>query len=650
MSYLNPLRLVFSGQFQADPSTVNNDVRHFDNATFQPQFQQPQSGSFMLNGWWNPEGSGAFRLVACAVTTVYYRDGTSTQSPQVDPVVGLAIADANVRVAGKIVDLDPQQQMVSEIWGLIVRLTDGDIDYFAGPFAQAPFSDIWFRAQGPGGQGDMGMGTFWQSVIGPVAIRNPNKSRFLTELAEAAPAGLLSIKFNTDGYNMNANTAQFTLGRIVGSIGPASPSEPKRFVIGRQLLPQISQGSPAGPMNFMPAVVDQTNRKIIADFGNAIPTEKPGGALAGIGDLQLGYLDANNAFQVLDTLPAAVYTQTNPQFSWYTNTAGIQAFPQARPLTDAEMATLAGHRVAIAAGGTPAVQENVQGLYARADEFVLRLDPTQTAEVELWAAQFGVALAGARIVAFADTSQLQPAAGDTNDGLGQPPAFGVPETAITFSSPAATDRQGRTTLAIGGGDPGNPRGYIDGQVYGVRYLLATIAEQLKTPLDSNFDPAFGWNPSDFVSVLVFDPYPVPDEPTWYGLQPIWQQYANLYPVMERVLDLARYEDVAAHAQVLAFAYGLPRENPNHMPVTRDLSGGKRDAILRWLTHPGPDGKPRLGQPPIPPPPRPGPKLAVARPPAPARPPAAGAADPAAGAKAYARSFRRTFRVPDHLDA
>ena len=45
MSYLNPIRLHFSGQFQADPSTVNNDVRHFDNATFQPQFQQPQSGA-----------------------------------------------------------------------------------------------------------------------------------------------------------------------------------------------------------------------------------------------------------------------------------------------------------------------------------------------------------------------------------------------------------------------------------------------------------------------------------------------------------------------------------------------------------------------------------------------------------------------------
>jgi hypothetical protein len=31
-----------------------------------------------------------------------------------------------------------------------------------------------------------------------------------------------------------------------------------------------------------------------------------------------------------------------------------------------------------------------------------------------------------------------------------------------------------------------------------------------------------------------------------------------------------------------------------MPVTRDLSAAKRAAIIRWLSHPGPDGKPVKG--------------------------------------------------------
>lgn len=40
MSYLNFPRLTFSGQFQADVSTVNNDTRHFDNDTFNSDFQK----------------------------------------------------------------------------------------------------------------------------------------------------------------------------------------------------------------------------------------------------------------------------------------------------------------------------------------------------------------------------------------------------------------------------------------------------------------------------------------------------------------------------------------------------------------------------------------------------------------------------------
>jgi hypothetical protein len=52
MSYLNSIRLHFAGQFQAAPSTVNNDPLHFDNATFQPSYQQPATGNQpnQLNG------------------------------------------------------------------------------------------------------------------------------------------------------------------------------------------------------------------------------------------------------------------------------------------------------------------------------------------------------------------------------------------------------------------------------------------------------------------------------------------------------------------------------------------------------------------------------------------------------------------------
>ena len=73
MSYLGLPRLSFAGLFEADVNTVNNDVRNYDASTFEPRFQTPQEvlpdgKGTIYNGWWNPDGSNAFRLIDCSVT------------------------------------------------------------------------------------------------------------------------------------------------------------------------------------------------------------------------------------------------------------------------------------------------------------------------------------------------------------------------------------------------------------------------------------------------------------------------------------------------------------------------------------------------------------------------------------------------------
>jgi hypothetical protein len=70
MSYLGLPRLSFAGLFEADVNTVNNDVRNYDTSTFEPRFQTPQEvlpdgKGTIYNGWWNPDGSNAFRLIDC---------------------------------------------------------------------------------------------------------------------------------------------------------------------------------------------------------------------------------------------------------------------------------------------------------------------------------------------------------------------------------------------------------------------------------------------------------------------------------------------------------------------------------------------------------------------------------------------------------
>lgn len=112
MSYLGPLRLHFAGQFQANVSTVNNDPTHFDNAAFVPSYQLMQTQGHP-NGWFNPQGDAAFRLLGCNVTSAWTPTG---QVEAADPVVGCLIADSDRNVPAKLVDLDPQQQLVSTIW------------------------------------------------------------------------------------------------------------------------------------------------------------------------------------------------------------------------------------------------------------------------------------------------------------------------------------------------------------------------------------------------------------------------------------------------------------------------------------------------------------------------------------------------------
>lgn len=51
------------------------------------------------------------------------------------------------------------------------------------------------------------------------------------------------------------------------------------------------------------------------------------------------------------------------------------------------------------------------------------------------------------------------------------------------------------------------------------------------------------------------------------------------------VDLGNYHEVIKGKLHINITLRLPQSNPNHMPVTRDLSKGKRDMILKWLDNP-----------------------------------------------------------------
>jgi len=607
VSYLNPLRLHFSGSFEAAVSTVNNDPVHYDNARFKPSYAKPASGTApdQLNGWFNPDGSGAWKLHDCAVTSAFLADG-SPASP-VDPVLACQVADSDSGVAAKLVDLDPEQQLVSEIFGLELRIaTASGETLLRGEFEPVAFTDIWDRGAGgavlgpDGAVGDLAAGAMFQSVLTRLAWGDVSGSPFLRALRDAAGArspsrGRLSVKFNVDGFSMTPG-AGFMRGRLIGTIGPSGPDEPRHFVAGRQFMAVAGPGgtffSPAGGVNFCAGVVDRVTRRVYLDLGNALPTASPGGSPADVGDLALCIAPGQSvpaaAATSIGVLTAAEYTQP----SWYPATAGVTVFPPDRPLTDNELAALSSgplSLVASAPGRQPAVaiSEPDSGLFVRADQFVFRLNPGEQASADVYATRFGQSYAGVAVITVPVPGQLQPG---SPLAPGQAPPVAVPAGAIRYDVRVVTDERGVARLPLRARDPGRPRDYIDGQVYA---LCPVLEETVVLPGDPY--PFNQWN---FISLRVWSGFAAAERPTWYGdVEPVLRQYANLYPVMRDFLDLGDYESVCARASLLANAFSLDIGDPNSMPVSRDLSAAKRAAILRWLTRPGDDGKPLLGDPP-----------------------------------------------------
>lgn len=561
MSYLDLPRLVFAGKFQADPSTVNNDPEHFDSADFRSNYQVPGAGA--SNGWWNPGGTGAWRLFDCTVRAVAYEDGTWCDDPQIDPVVGLQVTGADARVEGKLVDLDPEQQMVSEIWGLqvLVRNASGDV-VLRGSFVESPFADIWTRF--PSGQPDSFFGAYYQSILAGVQQSPLAGSRFLQELG--AP-GELSIKFNVDGYEDDASSQWFTFGRVVGAIGRATPGQPKRFVPGRRLdppqgTPNDSAGQPTAVQN---AMVWLDGSSLTIDLGNSLPTTAVGGPLQDLGQLYVGTLPAGGP-----PVPLAAVDYLAP--GWYERRAGLAAFE----LTPDQQASVASTPLALlqsTAGGLETLlAESPDGWFIRADQFVFRLDSHASATTRLWATQFGQPLAGQPVALGFDNTYVEQ---QVKQGPVAGPPVGEPASGLRFAAPGVTGADGTIEVTLTGGLDGNPRQYIDGQVYGVTYDLGTEA------------PAPGSRGlSDILSPLVWSPYQVLDHPTWIDdVAPIFQQYANLYPVMRPIVDLANFGSVVEKIGILKRVFAAPVSDPNYMPVTRDLSGPKREMLKRWLDRP-----------------------------------------------------------------
>ena len=126
-------------------------------------------------------------------------------------------------------------------------------------------------------------------------------------------------------------------------------------------------------------------------------------------------------------------------------------------------------------------------------------------------------------------------------------------------------------------DPKNIRKYKDGQIYALEYHYRKDNDSVRV---RNWMTAM----NTAILVLVWNGFKVPDNINWIThIRPIFQQYANLYPVMKiNFMDLGNYYDVKKHSERIRTTMVLPFDDPNFMPVTRDLSPCKTQMIVDWL--------------------------------------------------------------------
>jgi hypothetical protein len=517
MSYLDIPRIHFSGSFCSNPSTQNNN-----KASFAP-------GASGVPAW-NPMGMHWFYLQDCTVKTAIGPDGNPAPA---DAVVGGAVDTTNDPGYGRMVDIDPDYQQASQIWGAQFKVSlKGGGGEFKGKLQTATLRDLWLgRAPGGFSQGFSGV---YQSAFKEPTFQSVSSSPILTALSKATG---IAIKFVVYAYDSTQGTPKFTFGRIVGTIGPFGPAdgdETSGMDLGVHFL-QARRMEDAGSRAFgkAPFKLNPGKKKVTIDLGNCIPEVSPAGARRNFGTMEAVILLPSAKPEVLGTLD---YSQAH-----YEQTAGIEDIK----ITDKQVSLLKKNQLGLRVSSPSTslvMNERPMGLYIDATEIAFRLNSGDSQSVTLVATEFGVATSGRKL----DLKLIS----------------GTPPAGISFPSSVTAG----TGFSITAADPGNPRGAVDGQLYQVGYYSGGPAASFLegTLIIKVYDP---FRPKSF------------DVPT---IMPILAQYAQVYPFMKARMDIGDLKVVKANAAAILKSINWDEEDPRYMPVTRDLSSEKKLALRTFL--------------------------------------------------------------------
>ncbi len=604
MSYLNLPRLVFTGDFQADVNTVNNDVRHYYNPAFtEDNWMQEESGH---GGWWNPDGGSIFRLVNCSVKQACYPDGSQANDSEKDPIIGKNVSGPLNASSAKIVDLDPQFQFTSQLWGLKLCIYDNENEVLlSGTVEPSGFKDLQFR-QFKDVINGQALGASWTSIISDVQWgENANKSKILSELKRQwEKTKLLSCQLVSFGYYKEIGSERFSLGRLLGSIGPYLEGEPKQYPQARRII------GIGGQFQYSNSLYDEDSSMLTIDIGGSIPLSTPLGETDMEGELCIGVAKVDRLREVLSGSDKKDKISVNkivkigeiPYYKtdWILQTAGISDFKvshEAREYIDSKQLVLFTNVKEDPESYQVLACETKDGLSIRADDNVRRIDAKSSGSVDFQfkvrTYQWGKKLAGGKIsfkpcepnhMPLVDSNTCitpeVPKGIDPDSGQVIEPCTCWPKETILLNGELSpeiiSDDNGEATVTVSVFDPKNPRGYIDGQIFLIGYTLENLPKEQQYTF-------FGNCLMDGLIMHVRNAFEEIKEPEWSDISEIMTQYRNLYPLMTKnILDLGNPKEIVQRQKIMLYAFTRDIHDPTYMPVSRDLSEGKRKTIVNWL--------------------------------------------------------------------
>lgn len=485
-----------------------------------------------------------------------------------DTLNGSSIEGNSSTVNGKMVDLDPDMQGLSQLFGVYINIkSESGEDHISGQILPCAFRDMWNAY--PDNPDRLGQyGAVYESVL-KLDKFCAEKSQFLLACEEYItlskgavdrygvqrfPNGAVSVRLRVTHYNSDRDSQNYRYGDVLGCIEPWIVGEPDTFNSGRCMRSVTDLSAPA----YFHLQENNGNHSIHVDYCNSLQFKK-GGEYINIGTLGLyafpeGYNPGD--FSGIELLG---------QIGYDTEEAQLGGLVTDIEIGDGKLELIKSSPLGLIATKdgiqTVLVVEDNTGYFVKADLTFMRLNFREDDITNLYVTRFGERIASQPIIV--KLPSVKPGIlinGETpkND---------------SFQTQIVTNENGVASLGICGGDTGNPRGFIDGQVFGITYFIPEFQEV-----------GHDKYPSDMVHAKVYDRFEAPEKPSWIGdILPIFKQYANLYPSMDRVVKLDDFGSVLSRREALKRAFSVDEDDPHYMPVTRDLSKSKRDMIVKWLS-------------------------------------------------------------------